>query len=300
MKQLILDLRYLLSLKKGCSFGSYENYKNYESPKKLKRVFGTDLTNLPTPTPSPASIKPIDTNIVYDVCGNEYHIFYYPSYTKGSGSIMSTPGKANVTESSKYEGPQHPICKIEGKNKNFYKDYIISEDFVKIRGKEIIIDKKFNCVNEALFEGECDPILLLGIIVVCYHSLITRLEHYIQILESGKLIDPPHANAPLVTIHKIDALTKKLNEECANDFLNKKIPVLPKIKLLCSYIKKFIENEYDPYNTPDPEEQKLFLEYIINVYRVVLPGGKFSDIPKYNTKIDLTEFLPNTRKKLIF
>ncbi len=295
LKELKKDLRYLLG--KRCSFGSSE----YKSPEKVKRVFGSDITNNLTPkNVIKSSIKPIDTGIVYDVCGNEYHIFYYPSYTRGSNSIMNTPGLSNTTESTKFEGPHHPVCKIEGKNKNFYKDYIITEDFVKIRGKEIIIDKNFNCINEAIFEGDCDPILLLGIIVVCYHSLIERLDYYISLLESGKNIDRGHANAPFKTIEKIDNLTKKLNEDCATDFLNKKHPVLPKIKLIYTYIKKYIENENDPNTTPDPKDQKLFLEFIINVYRVVLPGGRFLDIPKYNTKVDLTELLPNPKKKLIF
>ena len=141
MNKLISDLKYLL---KNCnSFGNYD--ESFKSPEKVKRVFGTNLTNTPKTIPSTSSssfklIKPIDTNIIYEVCGIDYHIYYYPSYTRGKNMEMYTPNNQNTTSSTKFEGPHHPMCKIE---KDGYSEYIITEDFVKYKGTEEVIDNDY-------------------------------------------------------------------------------------------------------------------------------------------------------------
>jgi hypothetical protein len=42
---------------------------------------------------------------------------------------------------------------------------IITEDYVKYQGTKEVIDKYYNCLDEGLFEGNCDPILIVGIII---------------------------------------------------------------------------------------------------------------------------------------
>jgi hypothetical protein len=259
------DLRYLLS------FGTV-----YESPVKVKKVFGTDITNIPKTPSTPIIVKPIDTRIYYTVCDNEYHIYYYPSYIKGTGSIMNTPGLTNTTESSNYEGRQHPVCKIKGKNEKYYRDFIITEDFVKYKGNDIVINKNYKCkglgrdpgISQDL-EG-CDRLLLLGMLVVNFHSLDERLKHYISMLENGETIDRGHIYAPHLTISKIEKLTKILGDECVYTFLYRQIPVFGKIKIIYEKIKEYTDS-------PNPE----FLKYILDLYNIVLPGGKFSSIKKY-------------------
>jgi hypothetical protein len=286
MNKLISDLKYLL---RGCnSFGNNESFK---SPVKLKRVFGTDLTNTTPKTPKINKlIKPIDTNIIYEVCGIDYHMYYYPSYTRGKNIEMYTPNNENTTSSTKFEGPHHPVCKIE---KEGYSNYIITEDFVKYKGIKEVIDKYYNCFDEGLFEGNCDPILIVGIIITCYCSLVERLKYYISILETDGEIDKPHANAHIGSINRIDQLlniiknTKYYN--CIQKFLSQEVPNLPKLKVIYNYINEFSQDT----------SQKDLLRYILDLYyKVLVPGGKFSTIKKPELNQNLSNITPIKPKRL--
>jgi hypothetical protein len=279
MKALLRDLKYLL---RGCN--SFGNDDLFKSPEKLKRVFGTDLTNTPKTLPSSSSlklIKPIDTNIIYEVCGVDYHIYYYPSYTRGKNMEMYTPNNQNTTSSTNFEGPHHPMCKIE---KEGYSEYIITEDFVKYQGTKEVINRFYKCKDEGLFEGNCDPILITGIIITCYCSLVERLKYYISILETGGEINGGHANAHIGTINRIDQLLHIIKDTkyhgCVQGFLSQEVPNLPKLKVIYNYINVFSQNT----------SEKDLLRYILDLYyKVLVPGGKFLPIkkPVLNQKLSL-------------
>ncbi len=299
---LLKDLYYLLSLKRTTSFGMVE----YSSPEKVKRIFGTEITNTPISTPkttrttpsTPKNIKPIDTGTVYELCNYDFHIYHYPSYTRGRNIEMTTPLNVNTIVSTDFEGPHHPACKIEDP---YYKDYLITEDFVKYKGNKIIIDKYYRCKDEGKFEGKCDPILITGIIIICYVSLFERLKYYISILENNGEIDQGHLRAPFMTIHRIEHLLNILKRNnsypeyhtCADDFLKQEPPNLYKIKMVYTYISQFSE---------DTSEKDL-LRYIIELYYIALaPGGKFSMVRKPEMNKKLVEAEPEisetTRRKL--
>lgn len=292
MNEILSDLKYLLSLKRNCSFGTTDIFS---SPVKQSRVFGSDITNITPYTPqtpytlkTPQAVKPIDTNVIYELCGNDFHMYSYPSYTRGKNMIMNTPGFVNTTESTAFEGPHHPICKIENE---YYKDYIITEDFVKYKGTDEVIDKYYNC------EGECDPVLILGIILTCYFSLNERLRFYINILEKDGKIDEGHSMAPFSTMKRIKQLLNKLKSNdkyynCAVEFLKHEPPNLPKLRIIYKSIEDFSQN---------PSEDDL-LRYIYDLYyKVLVPGGRFSMIPKLKLKSDkIIRSTPIKAKKLIF
>jgi hypothetical protein len=283
MNEILSDLRYLLSLKRSCSFGTGD----YSTPIKVTRVFGTDLTNV---TPKSVVIKPKDTGVVYGVCGINFHIYHYPSYTSGKESTMMTPNQQNITSSSKFEGPHHPMCKIE---KAGYSNYIITEDFVKYKGNKEIISNRYKCVDEALKDSKCDPVLLLGIIIVCYYSLAERLKFYIERLRQGLEIDSGHLFRPKITMKNIYSLMKKLNNidknfhKCAFNFLWNTFPTTLAMEKIFEHISEYFENE-------NPE----FLDFIFEEYEASLESHN-PDIPKPEVTIfEEPERIDKTARKL--
>jgi hypothetical protein len=271
MNKLISDLKYLL---RGCnSFGGV-----YSSPTKLVRAFsGLDISNTTPKTPktpanAPKIIGPVDTEIIYKICNIDFHIYHYPSYTKGNCLIMSTPGEVNTTESTKCEGPHHPVCKIEGTYQNEYRDYTMSEDFVIFKGKKIVrYDKNNNYICE---NGDCDQILLLGVLVACYCSLVERLDFYIRMLKNKDTINEGHINAPFKTIERIKNILSKLKStnyhNCALKFLISPRLNFGRLQMIYREFKNYSEDPYDSLH-----------DYILKMYEKYLtPGGKVLDIPK--------------------
>ena len=137
--------------------------------------------------------------------------------------------------------------------------------------------------------------MIVGIIITCYCSLVERLKYYIGILETGGEIDSGHANAHLRTIHNIDQLLNIIKDTdyhgCAQGFLLQEVPNLPKLKVIYNYINEFSQNTYE----------KDLLRYIFDLYyKVLVPGGKFSNIDKPVISQKLSMITPIKAKKLIF
>ena len=287
MKKLLSDLRYLLGNR--CSFGGSND--TFKSPEKQKRVFA-DLSNLAEALPSPASgvsssriIKAIPTDIVHTICDIPIRVYYYPSYTKGKNQIMYTPFQRNKTKSSNIEGPHHPICKID---LDKFEDFVITEDIVKYKGNEIVIDNSLNCKDQGKLGNGCNYSLLLGMIVANFYSLSERFLYYIDLLEKHgpSVIDYGHAEAYKYNFAKIEniieLIVSKNTKECAKNFLNTVRPLnLPFLKIMFEEIDKLSHDQL-------PER----LDYIMEVYEMKLNRQNFLVLKSPDYKPMVTPIKP--------
>jgi hypothetical protein len=291
MKKLLSDLRYLLGLLgKRCSFGVVDD--TFKSPEKQRRVFA-DLTNLAEALPTipksvPKSgkiIKAVPTDIIHTICEIPIRIYYYPSYTKGKEQLVYTPLERHTTKSSNIEGPHHPICKIELEQ---FKDFIITEDNVKYKGTEVVVDDSLNCKDQGKLGNGCNYSLLLAMIVANYYSLSERFLYYLELLEKHgpSVIDYGHAEAYKYNIAKIEniieLIVSKKTKECAKNFLNTVRPLnLPFLKIMFEEIDKLSHDQL-----------KERLDYIFEVYDMKLNHRNFLVLKSPEYKSMMTPIKP--------
>jgi len=184
-------------------------------------------------------LKAIDTGKIHVICDIPVHVYSYPSYAKNT--LVYTPAGVHTTYSENYEGPHHPMCKIELRG---YSDYDINEGGVKLNGKRIFLTKESRYKR-----GYLNDVLLLGILVACFYSLSQRLDYYIHLIEDlDKMIDHRHNQAPLYTMEIIDkvfgVIEKREIYDCAHDFMDDHKPLnLKEIIILFEQINYYSEDE---------------------------------------------------------
>ena len=208
------------------------------------------------------NVEAIDTGKTHLICGIPVHVYTYPSYAKNT--LIYTPAGVHTTYSENYEGPHHPMCKIELFG---YLDYDINEGGVKLNGKKI-----FSTKMTPYKRGILNDNLLLGILVACFYSLSQRLDFYIHLIEDlGKTIDHRHNQAPIYTIDIIDRIfdiiERKQVDICAHDFMNSHRPLnLKEIVVLFEQIN---------YYSDDLSQQRK--EWILDFYH----SKKFKSPPNF-------------------
>jgi len=184
-------------------------------------------------------LKAIDTGKIHIICDIPVHVYTYPSYAKNT--LIYTPAGVHTTYSENYEGPHHPMCKIE---LNGYSNYDINEGGVKLNGKRIFLTKQ-----SRYKPGQLNDILLLGILVACFYSLSQRLEYYIHLMEDlDKIVDHRHNLAPLYTMDIIDKVFNVIQNndiiKCAHDFMDNHIPLnLKEMVILFEQINFYSEDQ---------------------------------------------------------
>jgi len=193
-------------------------------------------------------VAAIDTGITHDICGVPVHIYYYRS----KNALVYTPYMKHQIYSQKYEGPHHPMCKIEMPK---YEEYIINEGGIKWKGNKVIFSTDNTENNDPSIYNDD---LLLGVVLACFYSLNRRLESYIDIIRNNKIVDPGHNLAPNYTFGKIKktlrAFKNQEPRQCAENLMNTFKPFnLDEIRILFEEIKYFSSDT-------SPERKKFILE----------------------------------------
>jgi hypothetical protein len=135
-------------------------------------------------------VSAIDTGIVHIICNLPVHIYYYTSKNK----MIYTPAGIHTTYSNSYEGPHHPMCKID---QSKYNDYTFNEGGMKWKGSNIIFSTEYTENNKPL---DYNDDMVLAVIIACFYSLIQRLHFYVHIVaDLDKTIDEGHNRAYVYT-----------------------------------------------------------------------------------------------------
>ena len=243
------DIRYL---SRSSSFGGGFRRSLSPPPSRSK----TPLPRPPPPSRSktPPPIPAIDTGIINTICGIPVHIYYYTV----KNALVLTPAGVHTSYSNNYEGPQHPMCKIEIVK---YNNYIFNEGGIKVNGTNVIFStEKWENNNPDNY----DDSMLLGVLLACFYSLYQRLDHYIKLIyDQGVTIDYGHNSAPFYTRSKINILLNLFKnpkiKQCAEDFINNFKPFnMNQLMILFDEIKIFSSDNLperkkfiiDMYNTP--------------------------------------------------
>jgi hypothetical protein len=241
LKQVISDIAFLQN-QSYFSFGS--KHKKYSQPE-------------------PA----IDTEITHTLCGVPVHIYYYAS----KNALVYTPGKVHTIYSNNYEGPYHPMCKIDLPR---YADYIINEGGVKYNGNRVIFSTT-DLENNNPEEYNDD--MLAAIVLACFYSLIQRLHSYMYRIEDmGKTIDYGHNTAPIYTYKTIANVLKMFRDtdmkKCVEKLLYTFKPfTITQLMVLFEEIKFFsYEIEHD---SPVATER---LEFITDMYHTLMEQKEFN------------------------
>ena len=274
LRQVNLDINYL---SRPTSFGSGKYLQpRYNSP--------------PLPPPAPPfrtppqklqrPISAIDTGIVNTICGVPIHIYYYTA----KNALIFTPAGVHTSYSNNYEGPQHPMCKIEIPK---YNNFIFNEGGVKVHGTKIIFSTE-NWQNNN--PDNYDDNMLLGVLLACFYSLYQRLDHYIKLIyDQGVTIDYGHNSAPFYTRAKINTvLTLFKNPEikqCVEKFINNFKPFnMNQLMILFDEIKIFSSD-----NLPERKQ------FIIDIYNTLKQGNSFNE-----TRIPVQQSFPTLKPIKLF
>jgi hypothetical protein len=216
LKRVIKDILYLSKNLRSCSFG--------RTPTKTPI---TPETSLP--------VQAVDTGKIHTLCKVPVHIYYYTS----KNTLVYTPAGVHTVYSNRFEGPHHPMCKIEGPH---YKDYIINEGGVKWNGEIVIFSTEdLENNNPEIYNDD----LLMAVILACFYSLHQRLHFYIHRVEDlDKTINYGHNMAPVYTYNKIKIVLglfkHAFNRQCAENFMNTFVPMnLQQVMTLFEEIKYF-------------------------------------------------------------
>jgi hypothetical protein len=230
----------------------------YLNKLSFERVFS--FGNKPKPVPA------VDTGIIHNMCGVPVHIYYYTS----KNTLVYTPGQVHTIYSKNYEGPHHPMCKID---MPAYSDYIINEGGIKWRGNTTIFS------TEDLENNDPDKYtdeMLAALVLACFYSLHQRLHYYMKRIEDQQLtIDRGHNLAPIYTFDKLNSVIRLFRNEglkrCVENLITTFKPItLDQLKILFEQIKYFsaeVEN-----NPPAALARKNF---IIEMYHTLMRGQPF-------------------------
>ena len=208
--------------------------------------------------------RAIDTGTVHVICDIPVHIYYYNVKNK----MIYTPHGLHTSYSNNYEGPHHPMCKIEIDR---YKDYIFNEGGVKWKGMDIVFSTEDWENNDPSFYNDD---MVLGVLVACFYSLSQRLKFYIHLIEDlGEIIDPGHTRAPYYTFSTINKLISLIKTPqlklCAKTFIKEFLPInLNNIMILFKQIKNFSSDKL-------PERK----QFILKFYHALMDGIEFHDKP---------------------
>ena len=159
-------------------------------------------------------VRPVDTGITHLICNTPVKVYYYTA----KNQMIYTPAGIHTSYSTKYEGPHHPMCKI-----NLYPDYIFNEGGIKWKGSTVVFStENTNNNNPKEYNDE----MLLGVLVACIYSLLQRLHFYIHLIEDlDQIIDRGHTMAPKYTYDTINLILQIIKDpqikQCSEDFMER-------------------------------------------------------------------------------
>jgi len=225
-------------------------------------------------------VSPTDTGIIHNICGIPVHIYYYTS----KNTLSWTPGAKHIIYSKSYEGPHHPMCKIDLPR---YKDYIINEGGVKWKGTTVVFStEELENNNPEIYNDD----MLAALVLACFYSLHQRLHYYIHRIEDlGQTIDYGHNMAPVYTFTKINEIlplfTNEKIKNCVENTIHTFKPInLAQLKILFEEIKYYSDDLL-------PKRK----EYILKMYHALLSNEPFNE-----PRIKLNHHEPVLKPRILF